>query len=190
MTSVNHIFQNLRENKQSLAGTTITGRVKNKFENGWLGGCGSTSQFQGVNQTVPIMPSRSNYDLDDRIESSNGTRTGQPLLPSWQRSYAFAPGRGVDALRTSITHTMRGAGMEDTISGVVAPQVNAGQDRFATGPIAPIRTYQGAQNASTQAPYVATGGEAAKQTQQGVYVARAKKDIKALDTTKKFASIR
>lgn len=186
--AVNHIFQNIRDQQKTLAGTTITGRTKNKFENGWLGGCGSTSQFQGVNQTVPILPFRSNYDLDDRIESSNGSRTGTPLQASWERSYAFAPGRGLDALQTRITHTLRGAGMDDGITGVAAPLINAGQDRFETGPIAPLRTYQGAQNVSTQAPYVATGGEAAEATQKGVYVARSKKDIKSFEATKGFAA--
>ena len=190
MAATNHIFKHLQESQKSLTGTTITGRAKNKFDQGWLNGYGSTSQFQGCNQAIPIMPARSNYDLDDRIESSNGSRTGEPLLPTWNRSYAFAPGRGVDAMQTRITYTTRNAGLEDTISGVVGPEVNAGQDRFSDGPMAPVRTYSGAQNTSTQAPYVATGGEAAEATQEGVYVARTKKTAKALNTTKSFAQQR
>ena len=147
---------------ESLTGTTISSRTKDKFSQGWLGGVGSTSQFQSVNSTIPVMPNRNNNDLEARMVSSSGVITGERLLPSWERSYAFAPGRGVSALHSRITHTDANAG-QDTLTGVVAPLVNAGIDRTGDGPAPPLRTYQGL-GAMTQAPVVVTGGEAADAT--------------------------
>lgn len=147
---------------ESLTNTTTQGRTKNKFQQGFLGGVGSSSQFQGANQTIPVMPSRSNDDFEARMRSSNGDATGEALRPSWTRTYAFAPGRGVEARVSNITHTDDNAGRH-TLSAVVAPVSNAGVDRFGSGPAPPQRTYQlGA--VMTSSPFVATGGEAADVT--------------------------
>jgi hypothetical protein len=156
--STNAIIRKAAKDSESLGDTDITSRTKNKFQNGFLAGVGSTSQFQGANQTLPIMPINSNNDLLQRVASSRGLGAGPALQPSWERSYAWAPGIGIDAYRSRITWTPEGAGLANPVSGTTAPITNAGVDRFSSGPIAPLQTYQ-LGDANTQAPVTVTGGE-------------------------------
>ena len=177
----NPMLRTAAGSSESFTNTAIQGRTKNKFQQGFLGGCGSASQFQGVNQALPVMPARSNIDVVDRILSSNGYRTGTPLQPSWERSYGFAPGRGVDARLSDITFTDKEAG-RDSITAVVGPTINAGIDRQQSGPEPPQRTYQGF-GGQIQAPVVVTGGEAA--TASNAYIKSQKaRGEKALAKTK------
>lgn len=160
MTS-NKVLKHIAENRgtgQSFQGTDVTARIKNKFEQGFLGGVGSTSQFQGANSMLPVMPAQSNNDTYQRVMSVHGV-AGEPILASWQRSYAFAPGRGIDAARSKITWTDSNAGLDPT-TGVAAPLINSGIDRQDSGPTPSLTTYQ-LGNPNTQAPMTRTGGEGA-----------------------------
>lgn len=133
----------------------ISGRFKSKFESGWLGGTGSSSQFQSATSCLPVLPPNSNFDLDARIAQSRGlTVSGVPLLPSWRREYAFHPGTGTDAARSGITRTPAQAGIS-TWTGVAAPLVTPGLDATGAGPIPVAFTNVGmGLNAMMQGVYV------------------------------------
>jgi hypothetical protein len=134
-----------------LGDENIQSRFKNKFENGFLSGVGSGSQFTQLT-TLPIAPANSNYDLDKRIISSLGIEnSGTTLLPSWQQSKAWNVGLGQDALLSGITRTLSGAGQEYAVTGLYGPNVNAGLDYINRAPITPF-------NASAQNGISFSGG--------------------------------
>ena len=123
--------------------TQLAGRYKSKWVEGFLGGTGSTSQFQSVNQALPVLPSRTNYDLTARVKQANGMNAARtPIKPSWRRDYAFAPGLGVDAARSKITWTDANAGINPQ-TGQAAPLVVPGKDYTETGPAPPTVSYNG-----------------------------------------------
>jgi len=125
---------------------------------GFLGGVGSTSQFQSANTQLPILPYRTNDDLLQRIAQARGeTVSGVPLLPSWERSYAWAPGIGVDAVASGITWTDTNAGLNPT-TGLIAPLLAPGKDFTAEDPIAPAVEYKDqGLGAMLSAPFVLSG---------------------------------
>lgn len=126
----------------------ILGRTKNKFEQGFLGGIGSDSQFQTV-FNLPIQPFNSNNDLLSRFASTTA--------PSWDRSYAFAPGRGLDARATNITFTTDET--MQTASGIVHPVIYPGLDQTTAGPAPPLNANIQGINAIQTVPMNLMGGE-------------------------------
>jgi len=148
--SINKLFQAAESAQPSFANPHLSGRIVNKFENGFLSGAdfGMTSQ---ATNALPMRPYQSNDGL--------GYKRASRQQASWARNYAFAPGLGRNARATKITNTTD-AGLDPT-SGVVAPVVNTGLDRIANGPIAPAMM-DSIHNAS--APVVITGAETANNT--------------------------
>ena len=74
---------------------------RDKFAQGFLTGTGSSSQFQATNMQVG---DRRGFYNDNTSPLLAGVQASN-LLPSWRRSYAFAPGLGLDAIRTKIIWT-------------------------------------------------------------------------------------
>lgn len=141
-----------RNARSTLTNETITGKYRNKFQNGWLGGVGGDSQFQHVISQVGLQgPKSSNMDLEYRFTSTT--------VPDWNRSYTFAPGLGLDALASHITWTSKSGGMEDPQTGLVAPVINSGKDYAGDVPIPSIKGWNGAQGITTTAPVNIHGGE-------------------------------
>lgn len=131
---------------------------KNKFTQGFLSGTGSTSQFQGVNQNVGIRRGFYNDNLEGVLRGS------ETLLPSWKRSYAFAPGLGFDALQSKVIWTPDSAGD----SGPAIPNYGAlnrtgrgGDNDVQANPIMPVDAGEDGQNkaqvANTAAPAILSG---------------------------------
>ena len=141
-----------RNMKSSLSNQDITGRFRNKFEQGWLGGVGGDSQFQHVIAQVGLQgPKSSNDDLEARFNSTTS--------PDWNRSYAYAPGLGLDALMSRITWTSKSGGMDDPQTALVAPVINSGKDLATSNPIPALKTWNGAQGITQTNPVNIHGGE-------------------------------
>jgi hypothetical protein len=153
----NLLLQKAKSGAIPLGNQEIQGRYKNKFAQGFLNGCGSSSQFQSVNSCLPILPLQSNDSREARWLSSTGVISGAPLLPSWGRQESFAPGQGLEAARSKITRTDDAAG-RDALTDVVAPTTNAGKDVFQAGPAPSLNSGVGAV-AGQGAPVSLTGGE-------------------------------
>lgn len=147
----NPILQTANGSQPLTPFNNITGRTKNKFEQGFLGGVGSDSQFQTV-FNLPIQPVNSNNDLLSRMMSTTSA--------SWDRSYAFAPGRGLDARATQITNTYDET--VDTATGVIHPVIFPGIDRINANPAPPLNAEAQGINALQTVPRVLTGGERAE----------------------------
>lgn len=155
----NAIFLKANEMKQrpSGTGTSITSSYKNKWDNGFLNGA-STMQLQGANQALPRRTNKVTTNvLATRIPDVDGSQP-TPVLPSWNRTYHFNSGRGIDAQRTNITFTPENAGLE-THTGVVGPLINTAGN--IPEPIPQLQTYQ---FNPMQTPTVVTGGESADQS--------------------------
>jgi hypothetical protein len=112
--------------------TNITGRTSDKFRQGFLGGLGGASQFQGVNTLLPVLPPATNRDTEWRMLESRGLVTGERLLTRFERPQNFNPGMGTDTWRdgTNVTWTMQNAGLlADVTSGQPGAITYPGLDR-------------------------------------------------------------
>lgn len=106
-----------------LSEVRVSGRTSDKFAMGWLGGIGGTSQFQGANSLLPVLPPASNADTNHRVSASTGRATGQHLMTRWERPGNFNPGLGTDTWRDgeNVTWTLGNRGLTDTTTGLMAP---------------------------------------------------------------------
>lgn len=151
-----------------LGNVQLNGRFKNKFENGFFSGSSDSQFHQAGGRTLPILPYNTNRDLEWRLAASKGDNVaGVPLMPSWERSYAFAPGLGLDAKASRITHTPASAGLLSTYTGLAAPLLSAGQDKITEGPIpATWNPVSQGLGAMLNAPAVRAGGPMKQQPQR------------------------
>lgn len=137
--------------------TNITGRTADKFNMGFLGGVGGSSQFQGENSLLPVLPPSTNMDLDHRISASRGLRTGERLLTRFERPNNFNPGLGTDTWREgdNVTWTITNRGeMSDVPSGVAGPLAYKALDRTDRDALAPFSLRSQGLDAVTSAPVV------------------------------------
>ena len=141
---------------------TITGGrgFRDKFAQGFLKGVGGSSQFAGANMQVGLRRGTYNDNLSGVLAGS------KTLLPSWRRSYAFAPGLGLDAIRTKIIWTPDARG---DVGGPAVPNYGfisrtgrGGDFDPQAGPILPLDGTRGAGlglQSTTRAPQVLSPGE-------------------------------
>ena len=144
---------------ENVASVTGGRGYKDKFAQGFLSGVGGSSQFQSVNQAIGLRRGFYNDNLDPLLRST------QTLEPSWERSYAFAPGLGLDALKSKIVWTPDASG---DVGGPSVPNYGyinrtgrGGDNDPQAIPIMPLEGADGSQNrgleANTAPPAVLSG---------------------------------
>lgn len=139
----------------SLTVHSVTGRTADKFAMGFLGGYGGSSQFQGANTLLPVLPPASNRDLEARVSASRGLTTGERLLTRFERPNNFNPGMGTDTWRdgSNVTWTLSNRGeMSSTTTGVAGPLSYRALDRTGRDAIAPYSSRAQGLDAMTTAP--------------------------------------
>lgn len=128
---------------RSLAPSQITGRSSDIMNLGWLGGIGSSFQFQGQNTLLPVRVGFNNRDTEARVLESRGLKTGERLLTRWERPNNFNPGVGTDTWREgqNVTWTMQSRGLQDPLTGVYGPHAYPMRDYIPIG--TPTPPYDG-----------------------------------------------
>ncbi len=135
----------------------VTARVSDKFQMGFLGGVGGSSQFQSHSQMLPVLPPSSNRDFEQRIAASRGLRTGERLLTRFERPGNFNPGLGTDTWRggENVTWTMANRGdLTNVNTGLAGPLSYKGLDRMAREALAPFSPRNQGLDANIRPPCV------------------------------------
>ena len=135
----------------------ITGRASDKFAMGYLGGVGTSSQFQGTNALLPVAPPASNRDFEHRNRESRGLDTKEHLMTRYEMPYNFNPGIGTDTWRDgeNVTWTMGNRGiLMDPTTGIGGPLSYPQKDRTTRDALPRLVTRGQGLDAMTTAPVV------------------------------------